>query len=220
VEWDSDASSDDDDDDSSSKLNAGIATKEALSLFSSPHCLMAKDDAKVKIIDDLNDIDDDDEVDDLDDDGYSYDDLVKMLSEANDYMHKEKEKFRTLKELYKNLQVSFEELKISHNNLKDSCGKLKEAQNPSCVHDIMVVTKDVGVTCDLLDSPTSEPHTTNILCDKCKMSLMNDNVVCDESQVIVENEMLVGKVKTLTHDLEKTYGGKVKLDFILGSQRC
>jgi hypothetical protein len=44
------------------------------------------------------------------------------------------------------------------------------------VHDIVVVTEDVGVTCDLLDSPTSEPHTTNMLCDKCKMSLMNDNL--------------------------------------------
>jgi hypothetical protein len=72
VEWDSDASSDDDD--SSSKLNARIAIKEAPSFFSSPHCLMAKGDAKVKIITDLNDIDDDD-IDDLDDDGYSYDDL-------------------------------------------------------------------------------------------------------------------------------------------------
>jgi hypothetical protein len=72
VEWDSDASSDADDDDSSSKLNAKIATKEAPSLFSSPHCLMAKGDAKVKIITDLNDIDDDDDdIDDLDDDGYS-----------------------------------------------------------------------------------------------------------------------------------------------------
>jgi hypothetical protein len=50
VEWDSDASSDDDDDDSSSKLNVGIAIKEAPSLFSSPHCLMAKGDAKVKIM--------------------------------------------------------------------------------------------------------------------------------------------------------------------------
>jgi hypothetical protein len=49
VEWDSDASSDDDDD-SSSKLNVGITIKEAPSLFSSPHCLMAKGDAKVKII--------------------------------------------------------------------------------------------------------------------------------------------------------------------------
>jgi hypothetical protein len=62
-------------------------------------------DVKVKIITDLNDIDDD--IDDLDDDGYSYDDLVRMLGEAGDYMHKEKEKFRTLKEFYKNLQVSF-----------------------------------------------------------------------------------------------------------------
>ena len=36
VEWDLDDSSDDDDDDNSSKLNAGIAIKEAPSLFSSP----------------------------------------------------------------------------------------------------------------------------------------------------------------------------------------
>jgi hypothetical protein len=54
-----------------------------------------------------------------------------------------------LKELYKNLQVSFKELKISHNNLKESCEKLEEAQKPSCVHEIMVVTENVEVTCDL-----------------------------------------------------------------------
>jgi hypothetical protein len=36
VEWDLDASSDDDDNDTSSKPNAGIAIKEAPSLFSSP----------------------------------------------------------------------------------------------------------------------------------------------------------------------------------------
>ena len=84
VEWDSDDSSDDDDDDTSSKLNAGIAIKEAASLFSSPHCLMEKGDAKVKIITDINDINDDD---DVDDDGYSYDDLVRMLGEADDFRH-------------------------------------------------------------------------------------------------------------------------------------
>jgi hypothetical protein len=38
---------DDDDHDSSSQLNARIAINEAPSLFSSPHCLMAKGDAKV-----------------------------------------------------------------------------------------------------------------------------------------------------------------------------
>ena len=32
--------------------------------------------------------------------------------------------------------------------------------------------------------------------------------------------MLVSKVKALTHDLEKAYGGKAKLEFILRSQRC
>jgi hypothetical protein len=176
VEWDSDASSDDDDDDSSSKLNIGIAIKEAPSLFSSPHCLMAKGDIKVKIITDLNNIDDD---------GYSYDDLVRMLGEADEYMHKEKEKFRTLKELYKNLQVSFEELMTSHNNLNESCERLVEAQNSPLVHEVMVVTKDDGITCDLLDSSTSDSQPTSFDYDKCKVSLENDDIGCDESNIII-----------------------------------
>jgi hypothetical protein len=164
---------------------------------------MAKGGTKVKVINDLNDVVDDDDVDDLDDDGYSYDDLVKMLGEADDYMHKEKEKFRTLKDLYKNLQVSFEELKTFHNNLKKSCGKVMEAQNSSHVHEVMVVTMDVGVNCDLLDSPTSGPPTTNTLCSKCNTSLMNYNDVCDDPQIVVMNDVLVRKVNALTLDLEK-----------------
>jgi hypothetical protein len=67
-----------------------------LNFWDATHCLMANGDAKVKIITDLNDINDDD---DVNDDGYSYDDLVRMLGEADDYMYKEKEKFKTLKEL-------------------------------------------------------------------------------------------------------------------------
>ena len=50
VEWDSDANSDDDDDDDDDKPSkgvAGIAIKEAPSLFST-HCLMAKGGAKVQ----------------------------------------------------------------------------------------------------------------------------------------------------------------------------
>jgi hypothetical protein len=220
VEWDLDASLDEDDDDSSSKLNVGIAIKGAPSLFSSPHCLMAKGDAKVKIITDLNDIDDDDDIDDIDDDGYSYDDLVRMLGEADDYMHKEKENFKTLKGLFKNLQVSFEELKTSHNNLKESCESLVKSQNSPLVHEVVVVPKDVGVTCNLFDSSTSDSQPTNFICDKCKVSLENDDISCDKSNIIVEKEILIEKVHTLTHDLEKAYGGKAKLDFILGSQHC
>jgi hypothetical protein len=71
VEWDSDASSDsDDDDDKSSKGVAGIAIKEAPSLFSTPYYLMAKGGAKVL---------QDGKLDEL-----TYDDLVDMLNDADD----------------------------------------------------------------------------------------------------------------------------------------
>jgi hypothetical protein len=46
--------------------------------------------------------------------------------------------------------VSFEELKTSHNNLKENCEKLVEAQSSSIVHEVVVVTEDVGVTCAYL----------------------------------------------------------------------
>ena len=83
VEWDSDASSDeddDDDDDKPSKGVAGIAIKGAPSLFTTPHCLMAKGGAKVQQDDEL-----------------SYDDLVEMLNDADEFMTKEKAKLRYLK---------------------------------------------------------------------------------------------------------------------------
>jgi hypothetical protein len=95
-----------------------------------------------------------------------------------------------------------------------------ESQNSPLVHEVVVVTKDVGITCDLLDSSTSDSQPTSFICDKCKISLENDDISCDESNIIIENEALVGRVNALTHDLEKAYGGKAKLDFILGSQRC
>jgi hypothetical protein len=42
IEWDSDASSDEDDDDKPSRGLAGVAIKEAPSLFSNPCCFIAK----------------------------------------------------------------------------------------------------------------------------------------------------------------------------------
>src|SRR6185436_9214233 len=101
VEWDSDASSDDDDDDDDDKPSkgvAGIAIKEAPSLFSTPHCLMAKGGAKVQ---------QDGELDEL-----SYDDLVEILNDADEFMTKEKGKLK-----FTSLQDSYEELKTSHENL-------------------------------------------------------------------------------------------------------
>jgi hypothetical protein len=72
VEWDSDASLDSYSSDvkPSKKDLAGIAIKEALSLFDTPYCLMAKGELKVCNIDE-----------------FTYGDLVKMLSNLDDLFH-------------------------------------------------------------------------------------------------------------------------------------
>ena len=117
VEWDSDASSDDDDDDDDDKTSkgvAGIAIKEAPSLFSTPHCLMTKGGAKV--------LQDDDELEE-----FSYDDLVDMLNDAGNLMIKEKEKLKDLELKYSSFQASYEGLKTSHE-------KIKVAQNTLLDH--------------------------------------------------------------------------------------
>ncbi|KAJ1279085.1 hypothetical protein BS78_04G128400 [Paspalum vaginatum] len=129
VEWDSDASSDSDDEGEASKLIADITIKEAPSLFSTSHCLMAKGGSKV-----------------YDDDMMMMMMMMMMIVEADDYMYKEKEKFKALKKLYKSLQVSFEELKTSHENLKEAHEKLEEAQISQPVHEATMVKVDMGVT--------------------------------------------------------------------------
>ena len=121
VEWDSDASSDDDDDDDKpSKEVAGIAIKEAPSLFSTPHCLMAKGGAKVLQDDRLEEL--------------SHDDLVDMLNDAGELVIKEKTKLKDLKLKYGSLQTSYEELKTSHENLKKTHEKFEEAHNTLLDH--------------------------------------------------------------------------------------
>ena len=108
MEWDSDASSDEDedDDDKPSKGVVGIAIKGAPSLFTTPHCLMAKSGAKIQ---------QDVELDEL-----SYDDLVEMINDADEFITKEKAKLKDLKLKFTSLQNSYEELKTSHENLKET----------------------------------------------------------------------------------------------------
>jgi hypothetical protein len=103
VEWDSDASSDSDSDDDeeyekpSKKGLAGIAIKDAPSLFNTPYCLMAKGELKVCKIDE-----------------FTYDDLVEMVSNLNDLLGDMKGKYKSLRKKHVSLQESYEELKTSH----------------------------------------------------------------------------------------------------------
>ena len=147
VEWDSDASSDDDDDDDKpSKGVAGIAIKEAPSLFSTPHCLMAKGGAKVQ---------QDGELDEL-----SYDDLVEMLNDADEFMTKEKAKLKDLKLKFTSLQNYYEELKTSHENLKETHEKVEEAHNTLLNHETKA-TLSIGASCDLIDDKPCGSSSTS-----------------------------------------------------------
>jgi hypothetical protein len=91
VEWESDASSDEDDDDKPSSGLAGVANKEAPSLFSKPYCLMTKGESKVIIKED-----DDVSYSDNDDNALSYDDLVAMVIKSDDELRMERSKLRDL----------------------------------------------------------------------------------------------------------------------------
>lgn len=73
------------------------------------------------------------------------------------------------------------------------------------------------ITCDVLDSSTSEPSVTSTLCSKCDASCFDDELICKHS-LGIENDVLAKKVSSLTNDLEKASSVKAKLDFILGSQ--
>lgn len=115
---DANSSSDSDDEKPSQKGLTGVAIKEAPSLFSTPHCLMSKGDSKV-----LND-----------EDEYSYDDLVELINDFDDFMSKERAKFKELRKRHTSLQDSYEELKTAHEVLKETHEMLKEAHNSLITH--------------------------------------------------------------------------------------
>jgi hypothetical protein len=189
AEWDSDTSSnsDDDDDDKPYKGVPEISIKEAPSLFSTPHCLMAKGDAKVLQDGKL--------------DEFSYDDLVDMLNGADEFMSKEKAKLRDLKLKFHSLQASYEELKTSHENLKETHEKLEEAHNSLLAHENKAKLS-VGVDCDLISEKCYASIVTNPSCSSSDLSCLSDKSSCDKS-LLVENELSKKEVICLTNDFKK-----------------
>ncbi|CAO2038807.1 unnamed protein product [Urochloa humidicola] len=231
VEWDSDASSDSDsdsdsDDDSTSKGLAGIAIKEAPSLFSKPFCLMAKSEANVSSSNLLDDSDDDD------DDELSYDDLVQMLNESNELLHKKNEKIEEMKRKYSSLHESHEELKTSHANLKDSHGKvvtsngiLKEKHEKlKEAHDSLLVQKSIEpktsscTTCDKCENLSNVSNSTNPSCSTSDASCTSDRFSCDAT-LMMENESLKKEVDCLSKDLSRWFGSHVKFNHCWTNQK-
>jgi hypothetical protein len=206
VEWHSDASSDsnssDDDDVKPFKKGlAGIAIKEASSLFDTPYCLMEKGEPKVWKIDE-----------------FTYDDLIEMVSYLDDSSGDMKGKYKSLRKKHVSLQESYEELKTSHKNLLDTHEKLKEAHNYRISQEANKVKVDVGITCDLVDDmpkidkvskssiSTSCDDLLAMPCSSNVDSCMND-YSCDPL-LIVENNELRNTMDYLTKALVNCHRGE------------
>lgn len=206
VEWDSDASSDtdsDDEDDKPSKKGlAGIAIKEAPSLFDSHYCFMAKGESKV-----CND-----------DYEPSYDELVEMLSELDDVLGGIKSKYKDLKRKHSSLQEAYDELKSSHEDLKETHEKLEETHKIYVAQHTNKVQIDAGVSCNLIDDMPIAHVTSSSISTSCddlltipcpsKIDTCMNNVNACDPLLIVENHELRDTVDHLVDALAKCHKGE------------
>jgi hypothetical protein len=247
VTWDSDGSNDSDDDDSSDddkrsikKALASIAIYNKPSLFDTPStCLMAKP-TKVKY-DESDDECDSDDCRSDDEEDYSKEELIDICEQLSTGYEKKRKECKELLKKLKALEKSFGELQASHECLKEDheelglahtklekahSSLLERAKEKEAKMEQVIVTCDVGLTCDLIDKSFHSPiivASTNPSCSSSSTttnstSTTSDGVTCDTS-LLVENETLKREVDELTHALGKAYGGEARLLKCLGSQR-
>jgi hypothetical protein len=239
--WDSDASSDDDDDStdderktSKKKALASIAINNKPSLFDSSSCFMAKA-TKIKYDDSDDDDDARDNSDSDDDDEPSVAQLMDMLEQAEYLVSSKSKKYKELSKKLKDLEQSSSKLSASHECLKEDHEdfkvahlKLEKAHSSllelSKIEDV-VVTYDVGVTCDIINESfykpivVSSPNATSSSSSTSTSTLtISDGFTCDAS-LMVENETLKKEVDKLTLALGNAYGEDARLLKCLGSQR-
>ena len=165
VTWDSDGSSDsdassDDGKRSIKKALASIAINNKPSIFDTPStCLMAKP-TKVKY-----DMSDDDECesdvcrsDDDDDNEYSKEELMDMCEQVHTCFEMKRKKYKELNKKVKFLEQSLDELNATHEKLGKAHSKLEKAHS-SLIEQVkeeakkeqVIVTCDVGLTCDIIN---------------------------------------------------------------------
>jgi hypothetical protein len=90
----------------------------------------------------------------------------------------------------------------------------------------VIVSCDVGITCDLIDESFYEPIViapTNPSYSSSTTTTISTSNTSDgftyDASLMVENETLKREVDELTHALGKTYGGEARLLKCLGNQR-
>jgi DNA repair exonuclease SbcCD ATPase subunit len=239
VTWDSDGASDyddgssDDDKKSIKKALASITINNKPSIFDTPStCLLAK---PTKIKYDVSDDDDDCESGDCrsdDEKEYTKEELLDMSEQVYTCFEMKRKEYKELRKEIKSLEQSFDELNASHESLREdheelskAHSKLKKAHS-SLLEQVkkeqVIVSRDVGQTCDILDESfykSIADAPTNPSCNTSTYtSLLSYGFTCDAS-LMVENKTLKKEVNELTRALGNTYSRDARLLKCLGSQR-
>jgi hypothetical protein len=168
---------------------------------------------------------------------YSKDELIEIFEQLSTDYKKKRKKCKALQKELKVLKQSFDELQASHECLKEDheelglahtklekshSSLLEQAKEKETKMEQVIVTCDVGLTCDLIDESSYSPiivaPTNPSSSTSTSTSSTSYGFTCDAS-LMVENETLKKEVNELTRALGNAYGGDAHLLKCLGSQR-
>jgi hypothetical protein len=124
-----------------------------------------------------------------------------------------------LKEDHKDLEIAHTRLKEAHFTLLEIVNEkdiMLEKLKKKPVEEQVIVTCDIGLTCDLIDESIIVESTNPSCSTFTSTSTISDGFTCDAS-LIVENETLKKEANELNHALGKAYGGEACLLKCLGS---
>ena len=159
---------------------------------------------------------------------------MDMLEQAHECLEMKRKGCKELRKGLKALKQSFDELNASHESLKEdhkelgkAHTKLKKAQSSlleqvkkeEAKKEQVIVSCDVGLTCDIIDESFYKPIVVTSTDPSCSTttstSPLSDGFTCDAS-LMVENETLK-EVNDLTRALGNAYGGDARMLKCLGS---
>jgi hypothetical protein len=170
-----------------------------------------------------------------DDDEPTKEQLYDLMQQTRDIaIAKDKEckklsmKVAILEKVLSELKTTHESLVEDHEDLGKAHSKLEKAHSLLLEQQAkkeVVVSCDIGVTCDIIDESSYEPIIMSKANPSCSSlstttnstSTTSDGFTCDAS-LMVENKTLKKEVNELTHALGKAYGGEARLLKCLGSQ--
>jgi hypothetical protein len=122
--------------------------------------------------------------------------------------------------LHESLKEDHEKLGKAHSKLKKAHSSLlKQVKEEEAKKEQVIVSYNMGLTCDLIDesfyepiviAPTNPSYSSPSTTTTTPTSTTYDGFTCDAS-LMVKNETLKREVEELTHALGKAYGSEAHL---------